>query len=708
MALEGSTKRATGYPEGQAGEQRVVGRQRTGSIWATVFMASTLIGIIALLALLYNVIDSAFGYVMVENEIDPETIVQGVQEAHLLEMPNLTASGDNQELVAGIASNPNAIGFVGYAYMQEQGDFVRALSVDGVAPSNATVESGEYPLSRSLFLYSAARVLTENPAAVSFLQFYLENVNRVIEEVGYFPAASDVIEANLALLAETAPIAEMSMGEVGAAGDVAVVGSSTLAPLNQRMVDEYVASGSASDIDVETVGTQAGIAEFCSRGNVDIVSASRSMTRGETAACRKVRYDPVEFRVGHDALAIVVSNENSFLQDVTQEQLFQIFTIAERWSDVDSSWPNEVIVRYVPEQGSGTLDYFVESVLLVELENLPKETLIDILQSHVSAGLMRRFENDQPFAERSQENVYELVVERVVEAKISKSWSLMNSIFNRSEIESEVAAVPNAELVFRSWLNSDFIVSSQSSSPEFAGVRTAILGSLWVILVTICFSLPIGVGAAVYLEEYAVNNRFNKLIETNINNLAGVPSIIYGMLGLAIFVRSLESLTSGTLFGLGDPTTSNGRTILSAGLTLGLLILPVLIINAREAIRAVPASLRQASYGLGATKWQTVWSHVLPGALPGILTGTILALSRAIGETAPLVVIGASTFIMVDPDGPFSKFTTLPIQIYQWTSRPQAEFRNLAAAAILVLLILLLSLNATAIILRNRFARQQA
>lgn len=702
MAIEGSTKRTTGYPEGLEGDQRVAGRQRTGSVWATVFMASTLIGIIALLALLYNVINSAFGYVMIENEIDPETIVQGVQESTLLGMPNLTTSEDDQVIIAGIADNPNAIGFVGYAYVQEHGDTVRALSVDGVAPSLGTVDSGEYPLSRPLFLYSASNVLSDNPAATSFLSFYLENVAQVIEEVGYFPADGADIEADLASLAE------LGGASADAAGKVVIAGSSTLYPLSQRLVDDYLASGSSSEIRVESIGTQAGIAEFCSNGNVDIVSASRAMTRAETQACQKNRRVPIQFEVGHDALAIVVSQQNSFLQDVTQEQLFQIFTSAERWSDVDSSWPNEAIVRYAPGSDSGTLDYFVESVLAVDLSELPKETLVEILGANVSAGLMRRLENDQPFAERTQEDIYELVMERVVEARITKSWSLVDSIFSRSDIETEVAAVANADLVFRSWLTPDFIVSSQSSSPEFAGVRTAIFGSLWVILVTICFSLPIGVGAAVYLEEYAANNRFNKLIETNINNLAGVPSIIYGMLGLAIFVRSLESLTSGTLFGLGDPTTSNGRTILSAGLTLGLLILPVLIINAREAIRAVPSSLRQASYGLGATKWQTVWSHVLPGALPGILTGTILALSRAIGETAPLVVIGASTFIMVDPEGPFSKFTTLPIQIYQWTSRPQAEFRNLAAAAILVLLILLLSLNATAIILRNRFARQQA
>ncbi len=186
-----------------------------------------------------------------------------------------------------------------------------------------------------------------------------------------------------------------------------------------------------------------------------------------------------------------------------------------------------------------------------------------------------------------------------------------------------------------------------------------------------------------------------------------MPSIIYGMLGLALFVRILEPLTSGALFGIGDAATANGRTILSAALTLGLLILPLLIINGQEAIRAVPNSLREASYGLGATQWQTIWNHVLPSALPGILTGTILAFSRAIGETAPLVVVGASTFIAIDPSGPFSKFTTLPIQIYQWTSRPIPEFRNIAAAAIAILMILLLTLNATAIIMRNRY-RQKA
>jgi phosphate transport system permease protein len=374
---------------------------------------------------------------------------------------------------------------------------------------------------------------------------------------------------------------------------------------------------------------------------------------------------------------------------------------------VDPGWPDEPIERYIPGIDSGTLDFFVEEVFDRKLEELPQETLVAILEANVSKGLFRRFESELPFAERTQEEVYDLVLERVIEPQVVETYSLFDSLFNRSEIRAEVAEkYPAAEVKFVSWIDPKFIGTPQSSDAEKAGVRTAVLGSLWVVAITFLFSFPIGVGAAIYLEEYAADNRLNRLIQTNINNLAGVPSIIYGMLGLAIFVRALEAMTSGKLFGAADPTTANGRTILAAGLTLGLLILPIIIINAQEAIRAVPNSLRQASYGLGATKWQTTWNHVIPYALPGILTGTILAISRAVGETAPLVVIGASTFITVDPTGPFSKFTTLPIQIYQWTSRPQDEFRNIAAAAIIVLLTLLLALNATAVLLRNKYSRR--
>jgi phosphate transport system permease protein len=343
----------------------------------------------------------------------------------------------------------------------------------------------------------------------------------------------------------------------------------------------------------------------------------------------------------------------------------------------------------------------------VALEDLSKDELVRILQENVSKGLFRRLEHDQPFVERTRQNVYELILERVVEPETVQQWSLFDSLFHQDRILAQVSEdYEGAQLRFESWLDPTFIVSPQSGDAMRAGVRTAILGSLWTIFVAITFAFPIGVGAAIYLEEYAGESVINRIIQVNINNLAGVPSIIYGILGLAIFVRTLELLTSGAALGFSDPTTANGRTIVSAGMTLGLLILPLIIINAQEAIKAVPNSLRLASFGLGATRWQTIWSHVLPSALPGILTGTILAISRAIGETAPLVVVGASTYITSDPDGLFSKFTTLPVQIYQWTSRPQNVFRNIAAAAIIVLLALLLSLNATAILLRNRFSRR--
>jgi len=361
--------------------------------------------------------------------------------------------------------------------------------------------------------------------------------------------------------------------------------------------------------------------------------------------------------------------------------------------------------------GYAALEYRVDPKTLVVdgilLEKQTKDQLISVLQSKISKGAFNKLEKDEPFAERSREDVYQLIIERIVRYEVKETWDLWESLTQTDAIKARTASdFPEAELRFINWLNADFVSRPQTSEALTAGIRTAILGSLWTIFITILFAFPVGVGAAIYLEEYASDTWLNRLIQTNINNLAGVPSIVYGILGLAIFVRTLELITSGEIFGIVDPTTANGRTILSAGLTLGLLVLPIIIINAQEAIRSVPQSLRKASYGIGATKWQTVWHHVLPNAKPGILTGTILAISRAIGETAPLVVVGASTAISFDPSSPFSKFTTLPIQIYQWTARPQAEFRSIAAAAILVLLILLLTLNAAAILLRNRFSRK--
>jgi phosphate transport system permease protein len=239
------------------------------------------------------------------------------------------------------------------------------------------------------------------------------------------------------------------------------------------------------------------------------------------------------------------------------------------------------------------------------------------------------------------------------------------------------------------WLSGSFFRNFPSRFPEQAGIRAALWGTIWLIGLTALFSVPIGMGAAIYLEEYARRNWLNTVIEINIANLAGTPSIVYGILGLAIFVRWLAL----------------GRSVLAGALTMSLLILPVTIIASREALRAVPNSIRLAAFALGATKWQTVRAHVLPAALPGILTGIILALSRAIGETAPLIMIGALTFVAFTPAGPMDEFTALPIQIFNWASRPQVEFYGVAAAGILVLLGVLLTMNAAAIWIRHRSQR---
>ena len=236
----------------------------------------------------------------------------------------------------------------------------------------------------------------------------------------------------------------------------------------------------------------------------------------------------------------------------------------------------------------------------------------------------------------------------------------------------------------------DFLNSFPSRDPDLAGIKAAVLGSLYVVALAGITSFALGIAAAIYLQEYAPRNWIAGIIQTNISNLAGVPSIVYGILGLEIFVRSL----------------SLGKSVLAGGFTLGLLILPIVIVAAEQSIHAVPSSLREGGYALGATRWQTIRTLVLPQAFPGILTGSILAVSRAVGETAPLIVMGALTFVPFAPDGPLSRFTVLPIQIFNWTSRPNEDFQRNAAAGIIVLLVLLLALNAGAVLLRNRLQRR--
>lgn len=236
------------------------------------------------------------------------------------------------------------------------------------------------------------------------------------------------------------------------------------------------------------------------------------------------------------------------------------------------------------------------------------------------------------------------------------------------------------------WLDWQFIDSYPSRFPERSGIKSALVGTLWLIVMIAAISVPVGIAAALYLEEFSGKGRIAKIIEVNIANLSGVPSIVYGILGLAIFVRFFAF----------------ERSLVSGALTMSLLVLPTIIIASREAIKTVPMSIRYAALSLGATRWQTTWSHVLPASFPGIMTGVILALSRAIGETAPLIMIGALTFVPFVPESPWDEFTALPIQIFNWVSRPQPEFHQLAAAGIIVLLIVLLLMNATAIYIRSK------
>ena len=233
----------------------------------------------------------------------------------------------------------------------------------------------------------------------------------------------------------------------------------------------------------------------------------------------------------------------------------------------------------------------------------------------------------------------------------------------------------------------NFLTSFASRHPEKAGIKAAMLGSIYVVTVAGVVSFTLGVATALYLEEYAARSKFAKIAKINIANLAGVPSIVYGILGLQIFVHTMNL----------------GKSVLAGGFTLALLVLPIVIVAAGEAVRAVPPSLREGSYALGATRWQVLWHMVIPQAFPGILTGVILAVSRAIGETAPLIAMGALTFVPFTPDSPLSRFTVLPIQIFNWTSRPQAGFQEAAAAGIIVLLVILLLMNAGAVFLRNKF-----
>jgi phosphate transport system permease protein len=279
-----------------------------------------------------------------------------------------------------------------------------------------------------------------------------------------------------------------------------------------------------------------------------------------------------------------------------------------------------------------------------------------------------------------------------IEARQRRSVVVALILFTATFVGVVVLLVLLVDIALRAapWLDAEFLVNYPSRRPERAGVKSALMGSLWLMGLTTLFAVPVGVASALYLEEYAQRGWFYRLVQTNIANLAGVPSVTYGMLGLLLFVRAMGA----------------GRSLLSGALTMALLVLPVIILSTQEALRALPQGLRESAYALGATRSQVIVGHLLPSATPGILTGVILALSRAVGETAPVLLAGALTFVTFVPSGVMDAYAVLPLQIFNWTARPQPEFRGLAAAAIVVLMVLLLVMNMSAILLRDRFERK--
>ncbi|WP_210365943.1 phosphate ABC transporter permease PstA [Bacillus sp. REN3] len=285
--------------------------------------------------------------------------------------------------------------------------------------------------------------------------------------------------------------------------------------------------------------------------------------------------------------------------------------------------------------------------------------------------------------------VHKKMRSRLLANKLAKSLFFLATLFGLIVLVVLIYRVLSDGL---SWISIDFLMNKLSTDPERAGIRGAIMGTLWLMIVVAPVTMVLGIGTAIYLEEYAKKGRISSFIKTNISNLAGVPSVVFGILGLTVFARGLDL----------------GSVVLAGGLTMALLVLPVVVVASQEAIRAVPQFLREASYGMGATKWQTIKNVVLPASLPGILTGVILALSRAIGETAPLVVIGIPALLIPVPDSIFDKFTILPVQIYYWTvdSALVAEYANLAAATIVILLIVLFAMNSVAILIRNKFQKR--
>ena len=466
-----------------------------------MFLAATVVGVIALLALLYNVITESFGYVAYQNEVDPSTLTLNYYKDQVLSAKRLATSEDDTELVKGIKDRPTATGFFGYSYYAANQDGLKLLPVDGVAPSPETVASGQYSLTRPLYVYTAASVLREKPQLAAFLSYYLGTRTTT----GRLPASSLRRRPKWmpGCRNSAGPWRKAFLNRLRATGAMAAAGSSTVAPLTQSVANHFKAAGFGGNIGVDISGTGAGFEAFCS-GQADLVQTrAEQRLAQEILKCRKAGRPLLEFRVGTDGLAVVTSTTNDFLSGVSSEQLQGIFTTADRWSDIDPRYPDEPVLHYIPGTESGTLDFFVATVFPNTLAEAPTADKIAMLKANVSSGRARALAAAKPFEQRTDLELDQLLTEEVVKPKIAATWDLVESMLSKAEIEEEALQIPNSRLDFRSWVTASFLTSPQSSKPEFAGVRTAILGSLWVIFIAFIFSVPLGVGAAIYLEEYA-------------------------------------------------------------------------------------------------------------------------------------------------------------------------------------------------------------
>jgi ABC-type phosphate transport system substrate-binding protein/ABC-type phosphate transport system permease subunit len=500
-------------------------------------------------------------------------------KAALLKAKDIQFSEDDNVLVQGVLGSPYAIGYFGYAYYKENTDVLKAISVEGITPNEKTAEDNSYPLSRPLFIYSDSQTMQDKPQVAAYINFFLSHVNKEIEDVGYFPASTESLnEAKKAWLKVTSGEAKEGTGEVvlpeidpsSFEGEISSAGSSTVFPLAERMAERFRNEGFKGETVIDSIGTGAGFERYCMSAETDIANASRMIRPEESGACETNGRTPIEFRVGTDAIAVVVSKENTFLDNVTREQLAQIFSTAEKWSDVDPTWPAEPIQRFSPGTDSGTFDYFVEAI--------------------------------------------------------------MYRVFDRSG-----AAVTRTIFVF--------------------DLLPPIVGTLQMVLLALLVALPISMAIAILASEFSLGG-IGRAFEVLLAVFSGIPSIIYGVFTLLIsvmfiqpklagrglteqFVMSMPGLPQGLHPDVILPR--NSMTTLVIGVLLSLLVIPFMAPMILDAIRNVPASLKEASMGLGATRWYTFRRVVLPGALSGIVAAASLGLLKVIGDVIIVYFMGKSS-----------------------------------------------------------------